>query len=56
MIAAILLTALVVGFFWSEDHRALVAQRDRARLERDEARTLAHPSARHLRAVRGGKR
>lgn len=43
-ILTVLITALVMGY---PLHRVTI--------QRNQARALAHPSARHLRAVRGGK-
>lgn len=41
VLVAILLTALIMGFFWSEDHLRLTR-------ERDAARALVHPQHRTL--------
>lgn len=43
-IVAILVTGLFVGYHWHRDHLRLVH-------ERDVARSMVHPSRRHLRSV-----
>lgn len=41
MIPAILITALVIGWFWHEDHQALVKERDLARKQHRAAEARA---------------
>lgn len=41
MIPAALIAALVIGYFWSEDHRRLEAERDLARKQHRDAEARA---------------